>query len=142
MRPSTQTLSVLILIYLLSGGWGIISLFSQSALQQYYAIVCIGCLLLGLLGLWAVFNQRPILYRNASLWAIGIPSLVYVSNEVQLIYPTFLHIPLTLVGIGENGVVTKFGVDAIPAILFLLDWFLSKPQKLPASHESRVKDTT
>ena len=136
MRAANQPLSVLVLLYLLSGGWGIVSLFSQSGLLKYYAIVCIVCLLLGFLGLWAVFNNRPTLYRTASLWAIGIPTLVYLSNEVQLIYPTFFHIPLTLVGNGVAGVFTKFGVDAFPASLFLLVWFVSKPNKVSASRET------
>ncbi len=67
------------------------------------------------------------------LWAIGLPLLVYLSNDFVVQYPAFFHVPITFGGTHPNGEFTRFGVDVVPSILFLVAWFATKA-KTPEPH--------
>lgn len=123
METFCKAISVAVVAYLGSGLPNCIGLLGNSGLDKYVATVYLICFALGLLGTAALFKQRLLLARGLLLWAIGLPSLVYATHEMTLAFPTYLRAPVSLSGDYAEGQFYHFGIDLIPAALFLTVWF-------------------
>jgi len=121
-----KILSTVIALYLLMGLSRLLRFFPLDPVGLSISSLYLLCILIGLVGTWALFRKRLRLYRALSLFAIGIPSLIYSTNSIPLLFPTYLHIPLTVGGAYRNGKYSYCGVDLVPGVLFCALWIISQ----------------
>jgi hypothetical protein len=133
-----KALTIISVLYLLGGVPGVIELMLKSPIERALSAVYLACIALGVAGSFAAFKDRPNVFRHLMLWAIGIPSLVYASNEMSLLFPAFFHFPVTFGSSYSTGKFARFGIDVIPSVLFLLVWFVGK-QAQTASQMNRAE---
>lgn len=131
MEAFCKAISAIITLYLASGLPNTLQMLGTPGLPRYAAIAYLLCFTLGLLGTLSLFKNHPRLARGLLLWAIGLPSLVYATHELTVAFPTYFHVPITFGGSYSSGEFYRFGVDLIPAALFLIVWVAT--QRLVAS---------
>ena len=114
---------ITVVVFLASGIPGSVELLRADDASRCAGILYLVCFGLSLLGTFALFKQRALLARGLLLWAIGLPSLVYVTRELTIAFPTFFRAPISLTSEYSDGQFFHFGIDLIPGCLFLAVWF-------------------
>ncbi len=134
MTRMSQLLSVLIVLYLLSGIPAIWHNLSRppSQAMQTVAGVYSACIVLGLLGCLFAFTGRARLFRWSALLAMGVAAFAYQSNTLTASYPGFFNLRLTFSFV--NAATKEYwllGVSVLPGVLFLATWWSTGPQQPP-----------
>ena len=123
MSVTMRTLYVVVVLYLLSGLPNICIHLVRTHFRTPIALIHFACVLLGCCGVLLLWKGHLKVWRIAVNLAIGVPAILYSSQSMLIAFPTYFHIPLTIVMKNPDGRISNAGFDLIPAALFVLVWY-------------------
>jgi len=138
MTAVQKVLASLATLYLLSGAPGVLHGLRSSGALRVVAAAHGAMALAGVAGLLLSFSNSPWFSRTLSLLGIGLASLIYATHRLTIAFPAPIRFPLTFGSRYSGGRFSQFGVDVVPAAIFIAIWLVArKPRVRDALKTSR-----
>jgi hypothetical protein len=122
MERVARVFAVIAVVHLASGAPDALHLLIAPGVSRYVGVAALGCFLLGISGCLLLFRRRFRASRCMLLWALGVSSLVYATEQLTISFPAWLKIPVTFGGVYEGGEFSYFGVDLMFGVIFVAIW--------------------